>query len=142
MAVLPYALILLAGLDPCRTAVARLILDHMRAHPDCESAQILTVLPAVEIVESFHVNPDVSGWIHEGRIFINSNKKCKWTDRKIALFLIHELVHACGLCLNDSIRSYGRPICTIFGRPVYHSMDLTESIKKHFKERRPGNVNR
>ncbi len=133
MTILLYALLIFNGFDGHRASVADLVADHLKGHPDCEARQILSILPLVEIVEEFHVNPLVSGWFHGGKIFINMNRKCKWTDSKIALFLIHELIHACGLCLNDSIRSYAKPICTVFDRPIYHSEDLTRAIKKHFR---------
>lgn len=123
-----------------KSGAERLIIGHLRDHPECEAREMLPDLASVEIVQEFHINPNVAGWIREGRIFINTNKKCKWTDRKIALFLIHELVHIRGHCLNDSIRSYdkAKPICTFLGRRIYHSMDLTEVIKDHFKEGKHG----
>jgi hypothetical protein len=134
-------LILLSALPvDYKSSVAELITEHLKEHSTCESAQILDILPAVEIVETFHINPNLSGWVHEGKIFINVNKKLKWTDRKVALFLIHELIHLSGLCLNDSIRVYDKrkPICTIFDKPIYHSEDLTNAIKKHFRRRQYG----
>lgn len=123
-----------------KAGVRDLIVDHLSSHLSCESAQILRVLDAVEILPTSHVNPLLSGWTIEGKIFINNNPKHKWTDRKITLFLIHELIHICGHCLNDSVRSYdkAKPICTFLGRRIYHSMDLTEVIKDHFKEGKHG----
>lgn len=135
MSAILFTVIAFGGFDSYRTNLKELIAAHLLSHADCESRQILDVVDDVEIVESFHINPNLSGWIHEGKIFFNINKKHKWTDRKIALFLIHELIHICGHCLNDSIRSHdrGRPICVFFDRRIYHSMDLTDAIKRHFK---------
>lgn len=144
MMALLFTLPAIGGPEAHKSQVRDLITAHLQGHPECESRQILPVLGDVEIVEAFHINPDVSGWVHEGKIFINTNKKCKWTDRKIALFLIHELIHTCGMCMNDSIRSYdkNKPICVIFGRKIYHSMELTEAIKKHFRETEGENAGR
>ena len=126
------ALIALSGFDGHRANVRDVIVDHLRLHPDCESRQILDVVDSVEIIGQFHNDHLVRGWVYEGKVYINTNKRVKQTPEKIVYLLIHELLHICGHCLNDSIRS-NEPICVLFDRKIHHSMDIVKAIKEHFK---------
>ena len=120
------------GFDTHKTGIKAFILEHLQSHPDCESRQILDVVDSVEIISQFHNDHLVRGWVHEGKVYINTNKRVKQTPEKIVYLLIHELLHICGRCLNDSIRS-DEPICVLFDRKIHHSMDIVKAIKEHFK---------
>lgn len=132
MSAILVTMIAFGDFDSYRTNLKELIAAHLLSHPDCESRQILDVIDDVEIIGQFHNDHLVRGWIHEGRVYINTNKRVKQTPEKIVYLLIHELLHICGHCLNDSIRS-DEPICVLFDRKIHHSMDIVKAIKEHFK---------
>lgn len=119
-----------------RIEAKEIINKHLQDEPDCDTKHLPDIIDKMEIRFEYHINCNVSAWVFNGVLFINNNPKIKRSWRGNIITIMHEAVHFNMLCLNDSIRSYDidKPICKLFGKPVYHSMDIDSLIKSHLRK--------
>lgn len=103
--------------------------EHLNRHPDCDIKIVDQMF-----IPAYRYNPNRAGWMEEGKIYINSNHRTKWTLKKFIVFKIHEDIHLTGRCLNDALKRYETPICRVFDRPIYYSFDINQAIEKHLKK--------
>jgi hypothetical protein len=117
-------------LDQYRDDALMLLLKHRARHPDCVLNNLYDLTGSVKI-EWFEGDRYSSALFYNGIIHINKNYYRSREDASITI--IHEVVHAYGICGDDTVKRT-IPICTLFGKPVYYSPDITILLKEHLKE--------
>jgi hypothetical protein len=119
-----------AKLEQYREDTLNKLDNHLVKHKDCELNNLYEIVERIEIVW-FKGDNHTSAYFYEGKIYINKNF---WRTRKDAVItILHEVIHAYGICGEDVIKS-DYPICHLFGKPVYYSTDITKHIEDHLKE--------
>jgi hypothetical protein len=67
------------------------------------------------------------------------NGQAKWNERRAVVAILHEAfahltaVDGRFICGKDRVRS-SKPICSILGRNVFHSVDIDDAIKNHLRK--------
>ena len=117
-------------LEVYRVSALWMIADHESKHPDCELIKLYQLISDLEL-DWFKADRNTSACFANKKIYFNvmfyrSKKDAAYT-------IIHEAYHASGICGEDIFKSIF-PICSLFGKPVYYSTDITEIIKEHIKE--------
>lgn len=117
-------------LEEYRYSTIRRMRKHTDKHPTCFLNKLYGTIETIPI-EWFEGDNHSSAYFHNGRIMINKNFYRSNKDATVTI--IHELIHAVGICGEDVNKS-SIPICYVFDKPVYHSTDITKYIEDHLKE--------
>lgn len=117
-------------LEEYREYTLNSLTEHNTKHPNCVLNKLYQ---AVEVMPIYWYDGDkvTIATVDKGAIYIN---KRIWRNKKeYRITLIHEAIHAKGICGADSIKQK-EPICFLFNKPVYFSTDISKYIDEHLKE--------
>jgi hypothetical protein len=121
-------------LEQYRYDTLKTIRNHIDKHNDANC--ILNKLyPIIETMDLRLRIPygftSISAYAEGDVIYINQG--IKRSKDSLTITLIHEALHKYGECLNDRFKS-DKPVCHLFGRAVYDSIDLSKYIEDHLRE--------